>query len=321
MYQLRKLARRNRALVAGSSLAIVALIAGLAVSLVALQRADHQRNIAESASARHSQVANVLKDVFAGINPETSKGRDISVLRKTLERVESRLATDLANQPETEAELRTVLGDAYRSLSQPERAEQLYRKAIALTKTAAGSSAAQSPALFNRLSLLLIDQSRLPEAEAAAEHAKSLLAAAGNIDADENITNLLRLAEVRRATGKLAESESLYREALASATAAHGPNSAQYSNVLGSLANIIDDIGRYDEAETVMRQAITISTAAAAGELHPDTPAPRHHRRQRLHRLHQRLLRRLLTQAQVSSQIQHPLTTIRVPAVAISMRP
>ena len=272
MYQLRKLAQRNRALVVGSSVAVAALIIGLAATLVALGNARRERAIAQEASTRHGQVAKVLKDIFAGINPESSKGRDISVLRETLERIEARLSTELAGQPGTESELRTVLGDAYRNLSKPERAEQLYRLAITLAEKASGPSAPELPALYNRLALLLTDQSRFAEAQTAASTAQALLrsSAPGEAGDDEVVTNILRQADLARATGKFPDGEALYRQALARAASARGEQSAPYASVLASLANIVDDLGRYAEAEQLLTRALAISTATA-GELHPDT--------------------------------------------------
>jgi eukaryotic-like serine/threonine-protein kinase len=118
VYRTRKFLRKNRLLVSMVSVALLAVSSGI---LVAQKAAREQRMLREAASkseAKAVQVAKVLKDMLAGVQPLVAKGRDTVLLEELLDNVRTQLDRgDLSSQPDAEYELRLILSDSYNFIS------------------------------------------------------------------------------------------------------------------------------------------------------------------------------------------------------------
>ncbi len=135
LYQIRKFASRNRAWVGAAATALLFLVVALAVSSAMYVRAEREAERAHAAAARSEQVAVLLESMLAGVGPSVALGRDTTMLREILDAAAIRIGTDLADQPEVEAELRRVLASTYRDLGEfelvpghAERSLQLFRE-------------------------------------------------------------------------------------------------------------------------------------------------------------------------------------------------
>ena len=151
-YRLRKLVRRNRAAVAALGAVMVVFALAAVVSTSLYLRAERESARARTESAKATQTSEFLKGMLAGVGPSAARGRDTTMLQEILAETDQRLATDLVDQPEVEAELREVLattsvdlGDYEVALAQARRAEELkngvfghddYRTAQAVTLVA-----------------------------------------------------------------------------------------------------------------------------------------------------------------------------------------
>ena len=87
---------------------------------------------AERKERKSDQVARFLKDMLTGVEPSVAMGRDTRMLREILDQTADRVGRDLKNLPEVEAELRGTIGDVYQLISEYEKAEAMYRRALEL---------------------------------------------------------------------------------------------------------------------------------------------------------------------------------------------
>ena len=142
-YRAVRFVNRNRASVFAASVAVVAL---LATTIVAVRQAraaralaarvERERAAADTAGARARRINRFLQDVLATANPSwyvtsREKGPDVTVLR-ALEHAASRMSRDLADDPETRADIHHTLGDTYAALGRTEEMARHFDSSLAI---------------------------------------------------------------------------------------------------------------------------------------------------------------------------------------------
>ncbi|HVV73519.1 MAG TPA: serine/threonine-protein kinase, partial [Verrucomicrobiae bacterium] len=153
LYLLQKLVHRHRFLVTSAAAVTVALLLGLSLStwlwlaerkahrtaLAAEQKADDSlksaqksQAVAESNAKRSFLVVKLLRKLLDGVGPSVARGRDTTIMSEILSTAERELTSSLPNQPEVQAELRTIIGSVYLQLAEFTKAETQLRKALAL---------------------------------------------------------------------------------------------------------------------------------------------------------------------------------------------
>jgi tetratricopeptide (TPR) repeat protein len=203
LYELQKTVRRHKLGFAAAGAVVTALAIGLGLStwLFVKEKAARQRAVAaektqsqlrqQAEAARQSearlrqqaqvealksrQVAQFLKDMLAGVGPSRALGRDTTMLRDILDKTVERVGKDLANQPEVEAELRSIIGNTYFELGDFPRAEAMHREALRLERSRFGQTNELVAGSLSGLGDALWRQGRLAEAEKAAEWNKTLI--------------------------------------------------------------------------------------------------------------------------------------------------
>jgi hypothetical protein len=103
------------------------------------QEAEAEKHNAHVEAAKSQQVAQFLRDMLRGAGPSAAMGRDTVMLREILDRTAERLALDLKNQPEVEAELRNSIGTVYWELGDYDKAAAMRRQALAIQRTLFGN--------------------------------------------------------------------------------------------------------------------------------------------------------------------------------------
>lgn len=138
LYQLRKFARRNRALVTGASLALAALILGLLATTLALMQANHARDETRRAEQTAERINLFLNHMLASTDPSVTRGDDVTVNAMLDEAVRNLDAGALAGQPLAEARVRTTIADSYFSLGLYPPARSQYATALDIRRRALG---------------------------------------------------------------------------------------------------------------------------------------------------------------------------------------
>jgi tetratricopeptide (TPR) repeat protein len=126
-YQLRKFARRNRALVGGVIGMFVLLLAGTTVSSIGFWQADKQRQTAESQADKAQLINDFLEQLLVAADPYTGD-REVTVA-EVLELARQRIDADFSTHPEVAARLHLLIGNTYRGLGKLPEAVTELRKA------------------------------------------------------------------------------------------------------------------------------------------------------------------------------------------------
>jgi hypothetical protein len=290
IYQLQKLARRNRPLVLGAGAVLLALVAGVIVSTYLAMRArDAQRAalsernaaIAEKQRADTEQAAalavtaflrnDVLAQASANVqaSPNTAPDPNLKV-RTALDRAAARIGARFPGQPVVEAAVRQTIADTYLDLGLPDEARPQIEKTIELRRRTLGEHHGDTLLAMERLAMVDRVQGRYAEAEqiltgALAERQRSL--------GDDNPSTLrcvADLAAIYILRGKYSQCERLLTPDIARSTRVLGERHADTLRALGSLATAYLEQGNNAAAERLEIRLVELDRAVY-GEAHPAT--------------------------------------------------
>jgi eukaryotic-like serine/threonine-protein kinase len=279
LYQLRKFARRNPALVGGVLVAFAALLIGIvgttsqAISatrarnraLEAERAAQQSRAEAEAQRAeaqRQAAIAQAVNDfltddLLAAASPEKEPERNITV-RAILDRAAAAIGGRFDEQPLVEAAVRATLGDAYHALGEDQLAEPHAARALDLrTKTLDEEDPLTLGSMY-RLATIYSSLARYNEAEPLLV---KVLAIRRRHLGDENPATLATMNNLGLLYGRQGrddDAEALLVQSLASARRSLGADSSAAVVAMGNLADLYTRHKRFSEAEPLYMEALEI---------------------------------------------------------------
>lgn len=132
-YRIGKFVRRNKA-----GIMVLSVIFAIVVGLVTFYtwRITEEKEIAEQEAQKAEQISGFLTNLFERANPygeEIESGLDTK-LGTILELGSEKIETELNDQPEIQASLKTVIGETYKKLGEFEKAEVLLNDAVNILK-------------------------------------------------------------------------------------------------------------------------------------------------------------------------------------------
>jgi tetratricopeptide (TPR) repeat protein/tRNA A-37 threonylcarbamoyl transferase component Bud32 len=223
IYLASKFVRRNRIPMAVLSAFVSLLATALVVSSIGFVRADRARLKAEAAEKQAVVVRNFIVGVLGSADPYKS-GRDVTVL-ETIRALLPRIGPELADAPQAEADVRSMLGRTLFQLGDYAEAEKQQLRAVELLTHLSGST---HVATINER-LALIESLRWlykpAEAQAHAEALKTDIDAGPGRDSDEYLLLNAALAGIASDVGDNDAARALYERTIAVATA-RGPEAA-----------------------------------------------------------------------------------------------
>jgi len=269
LYRFQKMVRRNKLVFTVTSIVLVALISGLAISMWSLhkeqqarQQADADRKKAEVESAKSQEVAQFLKDMLKSVGPSVALGRDSAMLREILEKTAARVDNELTNQPAVEADLLNVLGEVYEDLNESAAAERMFRRELAIQQKLFGNDSSEITDTLLKLTYTLRrrsiwESSSLAEAEGFARQVLVMRRKLYGNDDNLKVTEAIdELVSILWREHKLNEAEPLARQALATKQTFATNDDLAMAYSMGNLGKILDYEGKFAEAEPLFRNAL-----------------------------------------------------------------
>ncbi len=136
-YRLRKLLARNRAAVVAALLVAAALLVGTITSLVLMQRADHNAELARDQADHALAALDFLVAQLSLADPSVALDPELA-MPTLLHQAASGVADAFASQPWAEARVRATIGRAWAQLGENQLAEPHLRRAADLVDTLTG---------------------------------------------------------------------------------------------------------------------------------------------------------------------------------------
>ena len=305
LYQFRKFARRNRALVGGVIAVFVALVAGTIVSATqavratraeqlageravrateaerlagerleqtteALGLAERRQKEAETEAAKAAAVSDFLTRMFESVNPEVIQGYDSGLLRLLLDDAAGSIEGEFAEQPEVRASVEDTIGWVYHAIGEREAAEAHLQSAYDARRELLGDDDPETLTSLSHLSDLRWGQGRLDEAEELALQALEARRRVLGEKHRDTLSSRYDLAGIRRELGRAAEVEAELFDLINDLQNAFGNDDGLTLQALGGLAMVYRDEGRFGEAVDLLRRVLK-SRLELDGETHPGT--------------------------------------------------
>jgi serine/threonine protein kinase len=252
IYRLKKIARRNRALITGIVAVIAVLIAGVVVSTIFAVRAERQ--------ARTSQEISdfLINDLLASVQEVGATKREVTV-ESILDVASQRLEGKFAEEPLIEASIRNTIGKIYYNLSNFEVAQSNLERAIELRREYLGPNDFQTLQWMMWLGWYYMQSQMNDKAELILEETvdgmRRILS-----DVDWNLLEATsRLAWVYWRQGRFEEAEKLQAGALDVVQRKLGPEHAYAPNHMEGLAFVYWEQGHREKALELTRRALEIS--------------------------------------------------------------
>ena len=271
LYEFQKTVRRHKlGFVAGAALVLV-LAAGVAVSTTEAiratqakreqeqlrHRAEAGEKKAKSEAIKSQQVARFLQEMLQSASPDIALGRDTTLLRGIVDRAAERMGGELRDQPEVEADLRSIIGNTYLSLEENLKAEEMHRGALRLRTSVFGETNELVALSLTDLSRALA--SKPAEGEALARRAVAILRVVKGDGDPDTMWSLYHLGEALLGHGKPAEAEAPFREALSIESRLPADGSAGRPDLLCGLVLALISQNKLVEAESSSREAVELS--------------------------------------------------------------
>ncbi|MEL6442889.1 MAG: serine/threonine-protein kinase [Bacteroidota bacterium] len=256
-YRLGKFVQRHRVGVV-ATVVVGVLFAALASFYTVRLAAERDRAQAEAAKA--TEIAAFLEGIFEVADPSIAQG-DTVTARALLDEGAARIETELAGEPEVQAQMMTVMGNVYRSLGLYEDAERLYTDALALRETLFGPRHADVASSLDDLGAM--DYARGNYARGAERYQQALAikeALYAPTDA-EVLTSLTGVARAMHWLDSLVIAESLYVHVLDQRRAHHAADTLALANALLNVGAINQLQRRFEEAEPYFQEGLALLRA------------------------------------------------------------
>lgn len=267
-YRINKFVRRHRVGVFAGSVAGAAVVLGMAGLFAGMAQARAEAERARREAARATQIATLLKDVFAGVNPAVTRGREAPVLREILAGAAERIERSLDDDPLAEAELLTTIGKTQLAIGEYNPALISHRRAYELLRARLGDADRDTLAAADGVASALNFLGR--HAEAAAFMEDALSPWRGRAHTASVGAELHTLGSIYRDQGELALALATMQESLREYEAEAGADSLSALSVRHDIAAIHARLEQYDDAERIHREVYE-KRIEHLGEDHPDT--------------------------------------------------
>lgn len=258
-YRASKFVRRNRAVVALVSFALMAVIAGLAGTLIQARTARRQRDFAFRERDRARRITDFMIGMFNISDPTWTATRNVSA-REILDKASKDIDTGLAKDPELQAQLMRVMGEVYMNLGLYDRSQSLLERAIQVSRAARGPDNPITASSLDTLGNLFYQLDRVAEGEKLQREALEIQSRVLGPEHPDTLSTLSDLANSLAYEGQLAEAEKLQREALEGQRRVLGAEDRHTIATMDNLAATLGESGRFNESEKLEAETIALET-------------------------------------------------------------
>lgn len=281
VYRARKFVKRNRGLVTISSVALIAIVAGVVgvswqaaratrgwnAARLETQRAEEALQVAEAQRRRAVAINVYMNNMLMSADPEQSLGSELTV-RELLDTSALTLDQEFVDQPDINATLRMAMSNTFLSLGELERARDQAERMLELCIEELGEDAVLTSDAKRTLALVLMDLGQYDRAEELVEQAAVVVETLDDpVESGKVMSERARIALARgdhdRALELWTRGEQVLRTHL-------GPDHRETLTIMNNRGKALKDIGQLAESEELMRRVFE-ARIRVFGDDHPQT--------------------------------------------------
>ena len=271
-YRTATFVRRHLAAVTASA-GVVVLVGGL--TAVSTSRLSAERDRAQREADKAVKVSELLTGLLTSADPYADRALREPTVRGLLDAGAEQVQTQLAGEPELQADMLTMMGRTYRRLGVYDKALLLLERALASGQTAFGAEHVRVAQTLHDLGVVQAETGDYVAAAHSLEQALGMRRRlAGPAHPDVAVT-LAELGRVFQDEGSNARAEPIQREALSIRRRALGDEDPETAVSLSDLASVLRLNGDLAGAEALLNQCLA-TNRKARGEDHPNTATALH---------------------------------------------
>ena len=272
-YRAARFVQRHAGAVAAAAAAVL-VISGLTVYHT--NRIATERDRAQREATKAAKVSEALAGLLTGADPIANRATpDGLTARGLLDASAERVQKELADLPDAQAEIFTVIGRMYRRLGMYDKAQQLLEKALISGRAAFGPDHPSVAQTLNDLGGLAAEKGDYQAAAASLESALSMRRSIYGPEHTAVADTLAELGRIYQDQGLNAQAEPLHREALAIRQKVLGDDHGETAVSYSDLASVLRLNGDLDGAEALLRRSLEVHRRTR-GEAHAMTATTLH---------------------------------------------
>ena len=151
-YRSIKFVSRHKIGVTAVTIIALLLISGVAAVIWQANLAALQRDKATLEAAKSNQINKFLNEILSSVDP-SKEGKDVKVV-EVLDKASKKIQTELKNQPEIEAQIRTTLGITFQNLGLYDQGIIQLERALQLQDSVLGQNNIETAMSFKNLALV-----------------------------------------------------------------------------------------------------------------------------------------------------------------------
>jgi eukaryotic-like serine/threonine-protein kinase len=268
-YRAAKFARRHWRGLAGLSVAATLFIGTIGFYTVRLAT---ERNRARVQAEKASRTSELLAGLLTGADPYRTPDVREPTVQSLLDLGAERIARDLNDQPEVQAEMFTLIGRTYSRMGLQTKALPLLEQALVIGRRAFGPQHERVAQSLNDLGVLQRQLGHPADAEPLLVESLAIRRRVLGNDRNEVAITLVELARVLRDRGRRDASEAPIREALAIRERIFGDEHRETATSKNELAQLLWERGDVAGAEPLFRQNVATSERVLGSD-HPNVGA------------------------------------------------
>jgi serine/threonine-protein kinase len=272
-YRAARFVRRH---VRGVTAAAVFVVMLAAVTMFYTTRLATERDRAQREAAKAARVSEALSGLLRGADPIANRATpDGFTVTGLLDAATERVQNELADQPDAQAEIFTIIGRMYRRIGTYDKAQHLLERALASGRAAFGPEHASVAQTLTDLGALAAEKGDYATAAASLESALSIRRRVYGAEHTDVADTLAELGRIYQDQGFNARAEPVHREALAIRRKLLGDDSGETAVSLSDLASVLRLNGDLEGAEALLRQSLAVHRRTR-GDTHAMTATTMH---------------------------------------------
>ena len=271
-YRTTRFARRHIGGVTATALIALALVGFTAFHTARLAT---ERDRAQREAAKAAKVSEALTRLLVSADPIENRSTPGGLtIRSMLDAGYEQLQTELAGQPEAQAEILTVMGRVYRKLGVYDKAQRLLEQALASARIVYGPEDLRLARTLNDIGALQVDMADYADGrrnlEEALEMRRRLLGEHGDV-----AVTLVELGRVYQDQRLYERADPLLRESLDIRRTVLGERHPETPVSMSAVASVLRLNGDVAGAETLLRQGLEVNRETRGPE-HANTGTTLH---------------------------------------------
>lgn len=255
-YRASKFIARNKVGVAAAALFLVAIVAGLTVSIWQARAATRERDQARRKTEQAEQLNKFLQSILSAASPE-ERGKDATVIQ-VLDDAAERIATEFATEPALKAQALMTIGRSYTLLGLTEKAEKPLRGALEINLRLYGQNDSATTSSMIGLAETLLAKARNDEAEKLLTKGIALERQLSPGGSKILARALFLLGELENRRAAYDRARSHLQESIAMSDSFSGEGNEDSAFTLISLGRVEQFSGDWTAAEATYRRSIVI---------------------------------------------------------------